>query len=363
MAEFVLIYPRTHNHTRYKEMPNIHDVARLAGVHRSTVSRVLTGQGSVSEKSRKKVLEAARRINYHINTVASALKSQKKTAIGLLSFWHCSPNPSEAYYQQTLTGIIDEITQSKYHLLLNNIQGTVHSENQELNFCFESLLGGVILMSPRVKSEDDLSFLKQVNVPTLLLLYRAESPNYSWIDLDNRKGARLAVDHLVKLGHKKIAYMGGELEYSTNARDRYRGYQESLLKAGLKEDPERVRNGLFWIEHGIEFMKHFLSLPADQRPTAVFCATDMMAYGAMSVIKEAGLRIPEDISVVGFDDYERSSHTEPLLTTVRQPFYTIGKQAVQAIEEMVKRPSGGARHILVEPELIVRNSTAPPKKG
>ncbi len=342
-------------------MPNIYDVARLAGVHRSTVSRVLTGQGSVSEKSRKKVLEAARKINYHINTVASALKSQKKTAIGLLSFWHCSPNPSEAYYQQTLTGIIDEITRSKFHLLLNNIQGVVRPENEELNFCYESLLGGVIMMSPRIKNEEDLTFLKQVSIPTLLLLYRPESSGYSWIDLDNRKGARLAVEHLIKLGHKKIAYIGGELEYSTNARDRYKGYQETLLKAGIKEDPELVRNGLFWIEHGIQSMRHYLSLPPAQRPTAVFCATDMIAFGAIAVIQEAGLKVPEDISIVGFDDYERAAHSNPPLTTIRQSFYDIGKQAVQLMEEMIQSPSSGPKHALIEPELIVRKSTAPPK--
>jgi LacI family transcriptional regulator len=343
-------------------MPNIHDVAKLAGVHRSTVSRVLTGQGSVSEKSKKKVLEAARKINYHINTVASALKSQRKTAIGLLSFWNCSPNPSEAYYQQTLTGIIDEITHSKYHLLLNNIQGLAHPENQELNFCHESLLGGIILMSPRTQKEEDLSFLTQVNIPSVLLAYRSENPGYSWIDLDNRKGARIAVDHLIQLGHKKIAYIGGELEFSTNAQDRYKGYREALQKGGLKEDPDLARHGLFWIEHGIQSMRQFLSYSPEKRPTAIFCATDMIAFGAMEVIHEAGLKIPEDISLVGFDDYEKAAHSNPPLTTIRQDFYEIGKKAVQLIELMIKESPSAPKQVLIEPEFIQRESTAPPSK-
>jgi LacI family transcriptional regulator len=342
-------------------MPNIHDVAKLAGVHRSTVSRVLTGQGSVSEKSRKKVVEAARKINYHINTVASALKSQRKTAIGLLSFWNCSPNPSESYYQQILTGIIDEITRSKYHLLLNNIEGSLHPENEELKFCFESLLAGVIMLSPRVKSEEDLSFLKRVNIPALLLLCRPESSDYSWVDLDNRKGAQMATQHLIQLGHKKIGYIGGEIEYSSNARDRYLGYKQALKKAGITPLPEWVSNKVFSYEHGRTAAEKFIALPKEERPTAIFCATDTMAFGAMRAIQDARLRIPEDLSVVGFDDYEQAFHSNPPLTTIRQSFYHIGQQAVQLLESMVKEKSSEPRHILVEPELKVRQSTGKPK--
>jgi DNA-binding LacI/PurR family transcriptional regulator len=342
-------------------MPNIHDVARLAGVHRSTASRVLTGKGSFSEKSRKKVLEAAHKINYHINTVASALKSQRKTAIGLLSFWNCSPNPSEAYYQQTLAGIIDEITRSKYHLLLNNIQGLAHPDNEELEFCHESPLAGILLMAPRVKKEADLAFLKRVSIPSLLLSYRAENPIHSWIDLDNVLGGRLATEHLLQLGHKRIGYVGGELEYSSNARDRYRGFRDALKAAGLREDPELVRNGEFSMDYGIQSARQFLALPAHKRPQALFCATDMIAFGAIEVFQKAGLRVPGDISIVGFDDYERGSHSDPPLTTIHQPFYEIGKKAVQALEEMIKDSDSMPKHVLIEPRLVPRKSTAPPK--
>jgi LacI family transcriptional regulator len=341
-------------------MPTIHDVARMAGVHRSTVSRVLTGQGSVSEKSRKKVLEAARKMNFHLNTVASALKSQRKSAIGLLSFWHCSPNPSEAFYQQTLTGIINEITRSKYNLLLNNIEGTLDPDNEKMKFCYESHLGGILLMAPLVKEEAAFDFLSGLNIPVLFLLYKPRDYRYSFLDLDNRQGAHLAVDHLVQLGHQRIAYIGGELDYSSNARDRYKGYQGSLAKAGLKEDPQLVRNGYFWSGHGEESMKAFLTLPAAQRPTAVFAATDTIAYGVMKAADSAGLKVPEDISVVGFDDYETSALTHPPLTTIRQPFYTIGQQSVQLLESLMKEPKDKPKHQFVSPELIVRGSTAPP---
>ncbi len=340
-------------------MPDIHDVAKLAGVHRSTVSRVLTGQGSASEKSRKRVIEAARKLNYHINTVASALKSQRKTALGFLSFWSCSPNPSETYYQQTLTGVIDEITKSKYHLLLNNIQGFAQEGNPELKFLHESFLAGTLMVAPR-GTEKDLAFIKQLGRPTLLVYYRTENPAYSWIDLDNRKGSQRAMEHLLQLGHRKIGYMGGELEFSSNARDRYWGFQRALKKAGLKENPIWVFNHSFSYDDGQENAKKILALPKSERPTALFCATDMMAYGAMQTFKEAGLRVPRDISIVGFDDYEKSSNISPTLTTVHQPFYQIGQQSVALLETMVNNPSKKPKQVLIEPELKIRQSTAPP---
>jgi LacI family transcriptional regulator len=342
-------------------MPTIHDVARMAGVHRSTVSRVLTGQGSVSEKSKQKVLDAAKKMNFHLNTVASALKSQRKSAIGLLSFWHCSPNASDVFYQQTLTGIIDEITRSKFNLLLNNIEGTLDPSNEKMKFCYESHLGGILLMAPLVKDEAAFDFLSGLNIPVLFLLYKPQDPRYSFVDLDNRQGARLAVDHLTELGHRRIAFIGGEMEYSSNARDRYEGYKESLRVARLKEDPQLVSNGYFWSQHGEDSMKTFLALPADQRPTAVFASTDAIAYGALKTLTEAGLRVPEDISIVGFDDNELASHLKPGLTTIRQPFYNIGQEAVKLLEALIAAPQGKARHQFVAPELIVRGSTAPPR--
>jgi DNA-binding LacI/PurR family transcriptional regulator len=361
-------------------MPTIHDVAKVAGVHRSTVSRVLTGKGSVSEESRKRVQEAARQINFHLNTVASAFKSKRKTAIGLLSFWNGSPNLSEAYYQKTLTEIIDSITRSKYHLLLNNIQGLAHQDNEGLQFCHETLLAGILLVAPRAK-EEDLDILKELNIPSLLLFYRTDSPAYSYIDLDNRKGAQIAVEYLAQLGHRKIGYLGGEMDFASNARDRYAGYQRALEKAGLPENPDWVYQKAFSLETGKEGARKILALPAGERPTAFFCASDNIAVGAMDTLQNAGFRIPEDFSVAGFDDYaqtlnlhftittgqqshiyyDQPANSYPALTTVRQSSYDIGKKAVEVLESMIRQPSGEPRQVLIEPELIIRGSTAQPK--
>lgn len=361
-------------------MPNIHDVAKIAGVHRSTVSRVLSGRGSVSEKSRKKVQEAARQIDFHLNTVASALKSQRKTAVGLLSFWNASPNLSEAYYQKPLAGIIDGIVRSPYQLLLRNIRGPVHRDNPELEFCHEALLAGLFLFAPRGR-EADLGFLKRATIPSLLLYYRTDSPAYSYIDLDNRKGAQMAVEYLIQLGHRRIGYLGGEMDLGSNARDRYAGYQRAMEKAGLTVEPAWVQSKVFSIEFGKEGAERILALPPDRRPTALFCATDNIAVGAMDALQNAGFRIPEDFSLVGFDDYarnldtplalttgkpshvhyERTAHSYPALTTVRQSPFDIGQKALEIMRSMIQDPAGEPRQVLIEPELIIRDSTAQPK--
>jgi LacI family transcriptional regulator len=302
---------------------------------------------------------AVRKMNYHINTVARALKSQRKTALGFISFWHLSINPTEAYYQQTLTGVINGISRSKYHLLLNNIHGLLNEENRELDFFHESFLAGVIMVAPRVEKKD-LVFLKNVNIPVVLLFFRTEGKEYCWVDLDNKKGAQLAVEHLVGLGHKRIGFIGGELEHSSNAKDRYAGYLKALKAAGIAEKPELVKHGFFSYGFGQEGAQQLLSLPKNQRPTAIFCATDMTAFGAIDKAASMGLKVPEDLSIVGFDDYERAALNNPPLTTIRQPFHEIGRKAVELLEAIVQNPRHKSKQVLLIPELVVRKSTAPP---
>jgi len=338
-------------------MPTIYDVAKLAGVHRSTVSRVLSGKGATSLRAREKVLEMARQINYHANTVARALKSPRKNAIGILQFEDHSEGLSEAYYQQTLTGIIHEVGRTKRHLLLKSVRGFVREDDPELDFCHETSLAGLILIAPRTK-ESDLGFLKKLSIPTLLLFCRTEDRGFSWVDLDNRKGAREAVEHLMKLGHRKIGYVGGEVEYSSNARDRYAGYRQALGKAAIQENPLWVHQGPLSQEFGEKAIQKILALPREQRPTAFFCSTDTTAFGVIKAMEGSGSRVPKDVSVVGFDDHERASYFDPPLTTIHQPFYRIGQQAIEVLEAMIEEKSEKPRHVFIEPKLKVRESTA-----
>lgn len=340
-------------------MTQIRDIARLAGVHRSTVSRVLSGQGYTSAESREKVMKVVHKLDYHVNTMARALKSKHKTALGFYSFWHLDINPAEHYYQQTLTGIITGMTRTKYNLVLNNVKGFLSEDNRELHFFYDSQLGGVLMMAPRVK-EKDLSFLKKVNIPVVLLYYMVENKEYSWVDLDNIGGARKAVEHLIGLGHKRIAFIGGDREFESDARDRFNGYQLAIKLNGIMEREELIQHGYFSFEFGKQAAQKLLSLSERRRPTAIFCGTDMTAFGAMETAKELEIKIPQQLSIVGFDDYVQSSYSDPPLTTVRQPFMDIGRIGVETLESIIKDPKHKTKQVLIQPEFIVRKTTAPP---
>ncbi len=340
-------------------MTQIRDIARLAGVHRSTVSRVLSGRGYASPESREKVMKVVRKLDYHVNSMARALKSKHKNALGFYSFWHYDINPSEPYYQQTLTGIVTGITRSRRNLVLNNVKGLLSEDNRELDFFYDSQLGGVLMTAPRVR-EKDLSFLKKIKIPVVLLYFRVENKEFSWVDLDNISGARMAVDHLVGLGHKRIGFIGGDREFESDAKDRYTGYQLALKSAGLAEKAELTQHGYFSVEFGREAAQKLLSLPANRRPTALFCGTDTTAFGAMEKARELGFEIPKQLAVVGFDDYPQASFTDPPLTTIRQPFKDIGRIGVETLESIINDPIRKTRQVLIQPEFIVRKSTAPP---
>lgn len=286
-------------------------------------------------------------------------KPRPEKALGFVSFWQCSPDFSETYYQKNLTGIIDGITRSDYPLLLKNYQEVLGGETAGLHFLAHPQLAGAVIMAPRMKKED-FKLLKRVKIPLVLLYHQTEGKEFSWVDLNNLEGGRLAMEHLLDLGHRRIGYIGGELELSSNARDRYKAYQNALKRAGIAEDPRWVRNGMFSIDYGRESAEHFLSLPVSERPTAIFCATDMMAFGALQTAKKKGLKVPQDISIVGFDNYDEDAYQVPPLTSVHQPFYEMGRIAMELLESIIQDPKRGSQQVLIEPELVVRASTAPP---
>ena len=282
--------------------------------------------------------------------------SKAQRSLGLLSFWECSPHLSETYYQQTLTGIIDGITRSEFPLLLKNVVGMLGGEAE---FLKKEELSGVVIMAPRTRNQD-LTILKNVKIPIVLLFHREEGEEYSWVDLDNLEGARKATEHLINLGHNRIGYLGGELELSSNARDRYEGYRTALKAGGLIENKDWVKHGVFSFDFGKEGAGELLSLPEAVRPTALVCASDMIAFGAMQMAAEVGIRIPGNLSVVGFDNYDQAALHTPPLTTIHQPFYEMGRIAVEMLDSIVQDPQKIRQHILIEPELMVRRSTAPP---
>jgi DNA-binding LacI/PurR family transcriptional regulator len=333
----------------------IHDVAAAAGVHRSTVSRVMTNFGSVSRKNREKVLAAAKALNYHPDTLAGSLKSKRKNTWGFLSSWIYTTNSLDHFYSKSLGGLLDAANRDGMRLLLQNVVGRFDESEECLRFCNDSQLGGLVVLAPRSK-EPALSVLKRLHAPVVLLAYRPQDPELSFVDLDNAAGARMVVEHLASKGHRRIAYIGGELELSANARDRYNGYLQALQQLNLPADGDLIRNESFEPAFAVASLDAFLALPANQRPSAVFCATDPMARAVVVEAQRRGLSVPHDLAVAGFDNNPFANMSKPSLTTVDFPFFEAGVRAGQILHELSQGSPGPVRELLA-PKLMVGEST------
>lgn len=333
---------------------NINDVAQAAGVHRSTVSRALTGSGPVSPENRGRVLAAVKSLNYHPDTLAGALKSRRKNTWGFLSFWYYTPNSMDHFYSKALGGLLDAANRAGVRLLLQNVVGRFDENEECLRFCHDAQLAGLVVLAPRTR-EEGLRELKRLHVPSVLLSYRAQDPALSYVDLDNVVGARLMVEHLGAQGHRRIAYIGGELELSANARDRYEGYLQGLAQFSLPVDADLIRHGSFEPAFAVAALEGFLSLPPARRPGALLCATDPMARAVIDEAQRRGLRVPGDLAVAGFDDNPLVSAGSPSLSTVHYPFFEAGARAGDIIDSQVKGSEGPARELL-QPRLVLRES-------
>ena len=332
----------------------IEDVAREAGVHRSTVSRALTGSGPVSAANREKVLAAAKKLDYHPNTLAGALKSRRRNTWGLLSFWYFTPSSSDHYYSKVLGGLLDAAAKAGHRVLLQNVVGRFDRSEECRRFCHESQLGGLVILAPRAP-ESALAALRSQRIPTVLVAYRPLDPALSFIDLDNVEASRLVVEHLVARGHRRVAFFGGELKLSANARDRHAGYLAGLEQAGIEVEARLVRNRDFTAAFAVEAFHATWDLPRADRPTAIFCATDRMAVAVAEAARARGVRVPQDLALAGIDDEPVAAAAQ--LTTVRYPFSEAGAQAGEMLKKLADDPAAGPLRVLLPPRLVVREST------
>jgi DNA-binding LacI/PurR family transcriptional regulator len=288
------------------------------------------------------------------------LPSTEPRTVGYFTIMIDPPNVTDPFYERTTLGIVSEMNKGDRALLLRCEQGLCQEDQSCVKPFFDESLGGILLLSPNL-DDSKICFLKKLKIPLVLIYGQPKDADFAFIDMDNKKGARQVMEHLLSLGHKRIAFIGGDVALNVDARDRFLGYQEEMRKAGLAEDPQLVHHKSFWANHGYDSMKRMMLLPAGQRPTAVFGANDVIALGAKQAAEESGLEIPSDLSIVGFDDIKDAQESVPPLTTVRQPFYEIGQRAVGLLMKLIKDPMDPDRHVSVEPSLITRASTAVPK--
>ncbi len=331
------------------------DVAELAQVSRTTVSFVLNGAAGISipDETRQRVLDAARKLNYHPDAAGRRLATGKTHVIGLVVSQTPDRVAVDAFLPQVMHGLHQAAQQRRYHILF-------HAQEPGQDWLYTHLIrerhvDGIVLSGPRT-DDTELVKLYHEGVP-IMLMGQLPRSNIPFIDADNSGGAQMAVEHLLGLGHSRIGIITNAPLTYTASRDRLAGYKEALKARGIKLDKRLVRTGDFTEASGEAAMNNLLKL--SPHPTAVFVASDVVALGALRAIKRRGLRVPDDVSLVGFDDVPAASYVEPPLTTVRLPAYGIGWGAAERLIRLIAGEELDQLGVLLETELVVRDSTLP----
>lgn len=331
------------------------DVAKQAGVALVTASRALNGTGFVSAETRKKVVAAAKALGYSPNLSAKILKGGRPNLLGL-----AVSNLQSSVINEIIGAVSLAAKQAGLDLIIYNASTELGApKQQDINRVLGGLCEGILLVLPTAQ-EGLLAEFESSSVPVVLINYWRNETRLPTVRGDNYEGSRAAVEHLIGLGHSRIAFITGS-SYTGQSQERQRGYQDALRRAGIRPVKSLVVQGDFTQSGGFEAAQQLLAQP--KPPTAIFAANDAMAIGAMDALKEKGLRIPGDVSVVGFDDSPASNHVYPRLTTVRQPLSEIGEQAVRLILQRIRgqAPADGAGDAPIElpSALVIRDSCGP----
>jgi DNA-binding LacI/PurR family transcriptional regulator len=329
----------------------IEDIARLASVSRSTVSRVLNDHPSVRPSVRDRVRSVIKEYGYAPQAAARHLVTQRTRLIGVLfprSTEYLLTNPIFASFGQG----IGQTCAERGYLAMLSLGLRDMTERRLFDMLRSRHFDGVVLISS--ESHDPLPFfLKEAHIPYTRIGHDPEGGDEAFVDVDDVEAAYKAVKHLTSLGHKRIAIIKGPAAEVCIPR-RYRGYERALHEAGLEVDPLLVGEGDWLHTSGKEVMQHFLQL--DDPPTAVFSCNDMMAAGALHAIYEQGLCVPEDIAIVGFDDVPQTKVIIPALTTIRQPSEEMGSKATEMLIDQLEGKAGQPRQVIFSTTLVVRQS-------
>ncbi|MDJ1006225.1 MAG: LacI family DNA-binding transcriptional regulator [Paracoccaceae bacterium] len=333
----------------------IQDVARAANVSTATVSRALSSPRLVSEGTREAVLEAIRHTGYRVNQAARNLRMRRAGAVLVLI-----PNLGKPFYSGVLAGISEAFAGSEYAVLITDTETDPVEETALADYFLDGRIDGAILLDGGL-SRTALRHCTDQGVGDRIafLCEWVEGETFPVIASDNAEGARLAIRHLHALGHRKIAHVTGP-EGNVLTATRREGMVSERARLGLPARPEWIVRGDFSLESGYQAAWRIVAM--EDRPSAVFCSADMVAFGLIAGLMAAGIDVPGDMSVIGFDDIEMSAFYIPALTTIRQDRHRMGRRAAEVLLNSLRQPGRGpAREDLIPVDLVVRASTAPPR--
>lgn len=337
---------------KVKQSPTMNEVAKEARVSVATVSRVVNGKGGVKQNLEQRVLLAMKKLNYHPSSLARSFKQQRSKLIGIII-----PILEHPAYSRMASSIERRLFDYNYRALICNSEEDEQRENEYIEMLLRQRVEGIIINSSARNSES-LFELTQKDIPIVLFDRMLPEMQCNQVFCDNSQGGYTAMKHLAELGHRRIGVVAAPA-YPEVITRRIRGTREAVADLGLDPDPELLVTGdtqLF--DMGYQAAQNLLRL--NLRPTAIFAMTDVTAVGVMHAAAEAGLKIPDDLSVVGYDDLPIAAYMIPPLTTVAQPFIEMAETAVDLLFKQIDDPELKPEKAVLATRLVVRGTTAPP---
>lgn len=330
-------------------MSTIRDVAKIAGVSTATVSRVINSPEKVAPENRKRVFQAMGTCRYKYNALARGFATKRSNILGLIV-----PTIINPIFAESTRGVQDFSNEHGYQVILGNSDYEYEKEAKLIEVLRERRVEGLIITTTDLKGEA-LKNLLSDDFPFILLYSTMRRGPISVIGVDNFLGGYRATEHLIHLNHQRIAMLAGGFNFSDRSFHRWHGYRRCLNDHDIAYDPDLVLQTEYTLSKGREGIKFLLSLKYP--PTAVFCSNDFLALGAIEGTRELGFNLPEDLSIVGFDDMEISSFVTPRLTTIKQPAYDMGTLGVEVLLNQIQRGAYKPVHRMLETQLIIREST------
>jgi len=323
------------------------DVARAAGLSVTAVSHALNGKRGVSPATAERVRKIADEMHYRPNIIAKSLRTNRTKTLGVVA-----SDSSHSFYAVVVKGVDDIAYRNDYSILLCNTEGNREREWEAVRLLVNKRVDGILLISSTLTSTEDMEMLAGTDVPVMFLIRSNEHANARFVVNDNVQGAFLMTDHLLR-STKRVHFLNMPQNVIT-AHQRLQGYRNAHEKHGIPFDPSLVHYVKAQIQEGYIAMRQLLD---HEKVEAVFCGCDVIAVGAMDAIIERGLDIPGDIRIGGYDDIDFAPYLRVPLTTVRQPKFILGSKACECLLETIEHPETAPQHIVLRPELIIRQST------
>lgn len=327
----------------------IKDVAKKAGVSIASVSRVINDSKPVTPETKEKILKVIKETGYKPNAMARGLKKNESGLIGLIT-----PDMENGTFAELVKGIESVIEKNSMNLIVSNSKGEIERELKELHIFKEQQLDGIIFSGVKFTKEHK-EYFDRYKVPTVVVSQKFPGSGLSYVDIDNLKAANEAVKYLISMNHSKIALVHGPLYDKSAGEERYDGYYKALTEAGIEVNEGFIKEGNFTIKSGYEAMEEIIK-ENDKLPTAVFAASDRMAIGILDCCLDNGLSVPEDISIMGFDDIELATVVRPKLTTVNVDYSEIGKKTVELLLDKIKKNKDADTFYEADFEIIERET-------